>query len=314
MKAAAKKDYFDLLKVRYKKCLEPTGACEAEAINAHSIQNARVFDVLAQDGHLLKSGLKHSDMLPTVQLERMGRNKASTFKGLCAEHDQAVFRPIDTQAFDAADVQHLFLLAYRSVLYELHADLQAAVKLQLGFQAAVARGAVRGEIPTPQGMLATSWLCNAIDCHDYKRKFDHAYLASAFDAVEHQVLHFSGLPPTVAASTLFSLDDIEWPPDDVARVALNVFPDEDGTVAIFSYLREERPYAMQYLGRLLEAKDDYQRYLMSKLVLRHCENFVISPAYYDTWPGAKREAVQDFFKRTLLNNDHEYEDEHLYLF
>jgi len=313
MRNEARRDYFAAIGTRFEKCLEPTECCDSQPINAHSMQNARIFDLLAEDGHVLMFEIKHVAGSPSVCLDRIGRNKASTFRGLCSKHDEEIFRPIDTSSFDFTNQEHLFLLAYRSVLRELHAVCQAAVRLQLAFQAAVDRGDVRSDIPTPQGMAAVAWIKNAYDCNLFKKKLDSSLLGGQYDVVEHKVLRFNSPFPTIAVSALFSLDDMEWP-DDVARIAFNVFPDTQGTNVVFSYLREERSYAIQFLSRILEANGEYQRYLISKTVLQNCENWVIAPAYFNSWGEKKQEVVQSYYCHTMMRNDPDYEDPHLYLF
>jgi hypothetical protein len=313
VKNQAKKDYFAAINTRFARCLEPSESCDAEPINSHSIQNAQTLDLLAEDGHVLLFRLNQDKGVPSVSLDRVGRNKASTFEGLCSKHDQGIFRPIDTNPLDTKNTEHLFLLAYRSVLRELHSVMQAAVRMQLSYQAAVKRGAAKADEPSPLGVAATEWILNAYDSYEYKKKFDDALLKDRFDAAEHHSLFFPDTPPTIAASVLFSLDDIEWP-DDVARIALNVFPDQEGTHVVFSYLSEERPYALQFLGRILEAEGPYQRYLVSKLILQHTENFVVAPAYFNTWSQEKKQAVEHFFLKTLLENSPNHDDPNLYLF
>ena len=56
----------------------------------------------------------------------VGRNDATTFTGLCSEHDRRMFEPIDKATINVLDEEHLFLFAYRSVLRELHADATGA--------------------------------------------------------------------------------------------------------------------------------------------------------------------------------------------
>ena len=309
----ATKDYYAVINTRFTRCLEPSESCQAEPINAHSIQNSRILELLAENGHVLRFGLKHDRGVPSVSLERVGRNKASTFEGLCSKHDQEIFRPIDTEPVDLENAEHLFLLAYRSVLRELHTVIQAAVKFHLNFRAAVERGAVRSDIPTPQGVAATDWMMNAYDCYEYKKKFDDVLLNDRFDGVEHRSLFFPDAPPSIAVSALFSLDDIEWP-DDVARIALNVFPVKEGTHVVFSYLSEERPYAHQLLGRILEADGYYQRDLISRLILQNTENFVLAPAHFGTWSKEKKDAVEKFFLATIMENNPDHDDPQLYLF
>ena len=42
----------------FEKCLEPAMACKQKAIRAHSIQNAKVLDLIAVDGHVVMPQVK----------------------------------------------------------------------------------------------------------------------------------------------------------------------------------------------------------------------------------------------------------------
>src|ERR1700683_2516312 len=106
---------------RFDKCLEPRMKCGQKAIYAHSIQNARVIDLIVTKGHVIAPTIKFSKTSYQIEFKSIGRNEASTFTGLCNEHATRLFKPLDTKPFDFNDREQLFLLAYRSVTRELHA-------------------------------------------------------------------------------------------------------------------------------------------------------------------------------------------------
>jgi hypothetical protein len=207
----------------------------------------------------------------------------------------------------------LFLLGYRSVLRETHACLEAAYKLQIAYQQRVAAGLSPPNEPDDAGMTATAWLCNAYACYQYKRRYDKAYLDSTFGALIHKQVRLEHCPPSIAVSSVFSLDDEPWP-DDVARIVLNIFPIDGEVRVIFSYLEQDAAVTSTYLQRLLSASGEYQRYLISKLVLQHCDNVAISPVFLDHLPAMAKQKILEFFCSTIFHNRHDYDDKHLYLF
>src|SRR4051812_46661660 len=73
--------FFTTYNSRFGKCLEPSMACTSEAIRAHSIQNARVIDLLETNGHVIAFRPHFSADGPTIDFESVGRNRASTFTG-----------------------------------------------------------------------------------------------------------------------------------------------------------------------------------------------------------------------------------------
>ena len=62
------------------------------------------------------------------------------------------------------------------------------------------------------------------------------------------------------------------------------------------------------------ASGDYRRYLLSKLVLRNCDNFVIKPSYFATFSEDKKKTITRFFGDTVFSDEPTFEHPHLYLF
>jgi hypothetical protein len=84
----------------------------------------------------------------------VGRNNATTFTGLCGKHDHELFNSIETGPIEVADHRHLFLLAYRTVLFEAHSSRKAAVDTQLSFLKAVERNLYPKDDFSRPGMFA----------------------------------------------------------------------------------------------------------------------------------------------------------------
>jgi hypothetical protein len=162
-------------------------------------------------------------------------------------------------------------------------------------------------------MAATESLCNAYDTYLYKKKFDEAYLSNDFASVCQYQMTLRSCRPSIAVSSLFSLDDMPWP-DDVARVALNIFPSGADVQVVFSYLKQDEEVASAWLSRVLTAHGDYQKYLISKIVLQHCDNLVISPVFFNRLSEATRNRIVGFFQSTVLQNRSDHEDQNLFLF
>ena len=306
--------FFKNAQWRLNRCLAPGLDCTERAIHAHSVQNAHVMGLLARNGHVkaIKYAVKKDDSF-SVFFKDVGRNQASTFEGFCRQHDTSLFLPIDTRPLDPKDTEQLFLFAYRSVARETHAVMEGAIKMQSAYQDRVSMGLDTGLTPEPAGMTAVGHIINAHSTWEYKARLDEALLARKYDELSHDVLMLNQDQPCLAVSSCFTLED--RPRDDPAvRVEINAFPiREDQSAAIFSYTRDDTKRARDFLRPVLEAQGDYQKYLLSKLILMHCENVVISPAKYDRWADDKKEAITAFFMQTLYYNV-EVEDQRLFLF
>lgn len=302
-------------KWRLNRCLAPGMSCTATAIRAHSLQNSQVLDLLVRDGHVKAIGKRiDKETGPVILFDNVGRNQATTFAGFCSEHDSEIFKPIDTKTFSSTDSEHQFLVAYRAVARELHTLMEAASKAQSGYIKRVEMGLDSGDEPGPAGMFAVEQMMKAYQTYLYKVRFDQALVSKQYDAVLHDAIKIDHEEASVAVCSLFSVDGVSRN-DDWVRVALNVLPlNRNESIAVFSYLPEDASLAKSSLNLMLTSDGYYQKYLLSKLILNNCENFVVSPASYDSWSPEKKTSITDYFMQTLFTGNLGIENQHLYLF
>jgi hypothetical protein len=57
------------------------------------------------------------------------------------------------------------------------------------------------------------------------------------------------------------------------------------------------------LHAVLTASGGKQAFQLSQRLLNNCQNFVLSPAYFASWPAGKVAAITDYFVKTLLHYD-----------
>lgn len=313
------------------RCLAPGPVCREKAIRAHSVQNARTMDLLARNGHVkaIKLAIEWNRG-PAVRFEDVGRNLASTFEGFCGAHDTSLFLPIDTRPFDPNDAEQLFLIAYRSIARETLVVMEGASKIHSAYQDRISMNLDTGRIPEPAGMRALGHMMNAYETWEYKTNLDNAWLAHRYKGLSHYVIVLAQTQASIAVSSCFSLEDrpkdtnSATNPDSLfveaseadrtVRLTINAFPTSaNETVVIFSYTKEDSSRVRDFLRPILAAQGLYQKYLLSKLILMHCENFVISPKIFDTWENEKKNAIEAFFLNTLQHNL-DVEDQKLFLF
>jgi hypothetical protein len=224
-----------------------------------------------------------------------------------------LFSPIELGVIDHENPEHAFLLAYRAVLYELHASSAAAWQLQTGYSKRVELGLDPGDQPSEAGLWATHRILIAFETYQYKLRFDAAYLQRDFSVLTHDIIRVPVCRASIAASALFSLDHLDRGGESV-RVCITVLPiTAQETVAILSYLNEDASLARAELAPLLEESGPGQAFELSRRLLNNCENFVISPEYVASWTERKRRAVTEYFVRTLLHDDLKVDDPDLLL-
>jgi hypothetical protein len=298
----------------YELCLWPGDKCKNRPIRAHSVQNQRVLDLLCETGKVVMPKLEVGfEQPPNIVFRKIGRKNATTFTGLCGKHDHAMFKPIETSPIDINKAEHLFLLAYRAVLKETHSVRKAAVDLQLSYLKGTERGLFpKDELSTP-GMLAVEQMMAAYLVESEKVEMDAAYLTRTWDRVSHEVAEIAGRP-TIAVNSMFTTGIYSEITDAPAFVMLNVFPRNETTVVVFSYLKEHRLQAHQAFGHIWAASGHYNYYLLSKLILMKCENLVMSPSFYESLPEQQIEVIAYFFMRNSCGHTFDYDDPRLFLF
>ena len=113
------------------RCWAPGMECENAPIRAHSVQNSSILDSIQSNGHVvgietfLQSGELHSGF------REIGRNKATTFRGLCNEHDTNIFAHLDRNELNLNDKQTCLLLTWRAITHEMAEKMNAAMGFQI---------------------------------------------------------------------------------------------------------------------------------------------------------------------------------------
>lgn len=300
---------YDLRRSELRRCLwyvleegQPT-FCTNPPIRAHSVQNGWILDLLAEDGHVIAPELR-IDLQegPQYDLKEVGRNRATTFAGLCSEHDDALFSPIEKTPLDLSNPEHRFLLAYRATFYELHAAMMAGSTTQLAYQKRLEVGVEEPNTMTAAGLLATQRLVVAYETWQYKSIYDEAYTTRDFDALEHDVIELDVAAPTLAASGLFSVGSDSR--DVLVGVCLTILPvAPTSTSVLVSYLRGHRRRVRHELYPMLKTRGEKQKFEISRRLLNECSNFVLSPAFVRSWSPERRARILELFVRTMFKND-----------
>jgi hypothetical protein len=303
------------LSKKYNKCLWPKSDCTKDCINAHSIQNSQILDQLASNNHVVMAVAKQNlNTGPEIEFKQVGRNQATTFTGLCQKHDSELFRPIDINEFDVSNQQQKFLIAYRSVLRELHTRIKAAIDLQTFYQKSVELGKC-----DPNNLnicnLVDDKLENARDFYLYKQVYDNIYNSNSFTEIEHECIRIERNCPLAVSSLFDPIKSIMWLKRPEPKfIVLNVFPQKKDTIILLSYLRSNQKDLRPHANEISNASGEYQLYILSKTILRYCENFVISPQHFNLFSQQKIDAIKNFYLATLTQLDLDHNDENLMLF
>lgn len=296
----SKAQFYAAMKVRFNKCLSPTMHCPNDAIRAHSVQKATALSLIEEVGHVSELKPKIVADEPVCEFTKIGRNSASTFTGLCGEHDTEIFLPIDTKPLDLEDAEQLFLIAYRSVTRELHVVMESALRLQSAYMMQIKLGIVDKNEPCAAGIEATrawykSWLV-------WRYRYQHYDLALAngrFKDILHSTFTISGRMPVLASSSFFPVDDT-LADKGATRIALNVIPiASDETAVVFSYPKVQSGTARKRIAPVMLKSGEAQLLAFSTMVLDATENFFMRLSHVASWSDEKRNRIEKAFASTV---------------
>jgi len=284
----------------FAKCLPPSLDCDKEPIRAHSIQNARVLDLIQTDGHVVMPRYRLVNGEPKMEFAKVGRNEASTFTGLCSKHDTELFKAIDTEPLEVDNCEHRRQLAYRSVMREMHAELENGERAWVIHEEICnAQQADPNEVATQASILSIGFMKKEHEVFRYRVKhFDKPAEEGKAPDLRHLIIEMDNQRPVLAASSLFSTGFTEQ--GDIVGQTLNIVPlNATKTVAIISYPAEQAAGVKTSLGKVFDADEKILKYELAKLVIQRVENFTLSPAHYDSWSEDKRARVLREFEASL---------------
>ena len=300
--SAARREFFEIHAKSYSRCFGPDPRCRGKIIKAHSIPNARELEALQEDGHVITVQLRFGKEGPRIEFRPEGRNEATTFRGLCGDHDNAIFGTFDSEEINVSDERHRFLLAYRAVVREFYMKARKAFSITEATRNVDPSDAARFE--DTEAVFAWAFE-DAWSFFPVKVEYDRIYLRQAFSDLRSRVVELACAPPVFAANSLFGpSEDRVDPKDPVASrrcLTVNVLPLVSGTSVVFSWLPAHQGFAERKLSGLLSLNAcEARRNWIAKEVLKNCENFAMKPSHFESFRPEKRAAILSFFSDNIV--------------
>lgn len=292
-------------KVEQSKCLHPAMDCEERPIRAHSIQNARILDLIQTEDHVIMPGynLKNGEL--KLEFKTVGRNGASTFSGLCSKHDTELFKTIDTELFDDDNCVHRSQLAYRSVMHEFCTELDSAARANaMHYELCKVENNDPDKTETIYLHLWKEWMVKSQRVYRYRRRhFDGPMENGKGPSLRHLVITMDKQAPVLACSSLFSTGFTS--DDDIVGPILNVVPvSTEKTVAVLSCPTEQWTEIRRSLSNVFDADETTLKHELAKLILENVENFALSPAHYAKWSDDRKTRVLREVEKSNGLEDH----------
>lgn len=277
--------------------------CSGKIINAHTVSKSNSLKEIADSkNHVL--GIKF-DMAKIfsnngkIVLERIGINKASTFKGFCSVHDKKVFSIIEDHPFSYNEKQ-CFVLAYRALAKELYAKEGSIISTEN------LKNLDKGQSLATQFFIQdiarkneTGASCALNELNVLKDFFDNELTGKTKDTFSHLVIVFDSKLP-IAVSSIFApiadfdgkeiqnLADLSIP---AQQLIINSFSSEGKGYALFSW-QKGSDKILEFTDSFIKINDNDKFSALVRLFIGHAENCFYSPDWWNSLSEKQKNKVE----------------------
>ena len=275
-------------------------------IKAHTIsKSSGLTDLADSTNHVL--GLKqnlanYTKNRGNPRFERIGVNKASTFKGFCAKHDKLLFSCFEDRPFIATEEQCI-ALTYRAVAKEIYTKENALITAR--FMKNMDRGKpLMYQVQFQEHIqLYELGVRTAIaELSVIKRNLDYKLLHRNHDPYNFLVIESSSPIPVAVSSIvnpvfdfkgnfLQDLSNLRMAPE---YLAFNAFSSNHKGFVVFSWLRESK-IIDNFINSLLEISKRNIFGALIKFFFSSAENSFISPDWWNSLDAIQQNKIEELF-------------------
>ncbi|WP_026478222.1 hypothetical protein [Alkaliphilus transvaalensis] len=291
----------DTRRRNYRKiCLHPKGdECSEIKSHAHSISQKAVLDLIAEHGNVLMPVVY--GITNEFQMKPMGiESKATKLYCFCSKHD-GIFCDIDKRSVHINEYS-FFLYAYRSfaaTYYKVIRELDCFAKLNQKYDCNFNPYAILMNVQIQNSMPALEW---------NKKKFDDSILTNKYDCLENicLTLHYKVY---FAVSTCFNLmfdifgNRINHSEYDLRMVYISVIPQEQQTLIIFSWFKEDDALYGFLKEQLEIVPTRYVLKYLNNLIPLNCENMTVGPVLWNNWSADAQNEFLELGSGHLINEN-----------
>jgi len=280
---------------RIKQCLHPNQKeCDQKIIKAHAIQNNRILNKVAEEGHVITMDGTSNLIFQGTQTK--GRKIATTFTGFCKYHDKVLFQAIEDKDFTGSEDQ-VFLLTYRTMAWHYHKKMEQINANSIQYNKMYERGY---DLENSEGfrLYDTGLNLGAEDNQKEKNTFDKLLLNKIYNKVNSCIWE---IPYEVefAISMMHELEhdiygrrvnDLETD-KNIKSIYLNIFPAESKSFCVWSWLTKNNDDYKEFSKQFMELEiAERENYLNNKLP-RWSDSIIISPRLWGKWGSGIQEAL-----------------------
>lgn len=281
--------------------------CGSPAIRSHTLSKSTYLQHIAEGDHVLSwsMGWWTTDPEDFFQLKPIGINEASTFPGFCADHDSALFRPLDFVPFQATREQ-LFLQAFRAHAREVHCK-----KSQIEMIPDPELIAKLGGLENPESYVSSPQYdlqnyaadLGLRDTLFHHRRLDALRAVSDHSRLEHCVITLEAVESVIACAGSFypeilpngtELQDFSDEEANLETIHFSILPNGTGAYVVFSFLDTESASPRALVNAILSHSRAAD--LIAWMAFTYVENTFLRPSWGYGLDPAGMQAVRTAFE------------------
>ena len=265
-----------------------------EIIKAHSIQNNGVLSKIANEKKVIYALSQNIGDFEkndgNLSFRKYSIHKFSIFRGFCGNHDNDLFKPIDTSYFKSRNQEQIFLYAYRSLSKELfdkenalnmYVDMIEDVKDNIGLSKYIS-----AFIEGTKNSLNSLNIQKKIYDDVLKNKLYDDMRYVSFSSKDKLFMAFSNIlypEYDFMGNTIQDLSNTNTE-NTFDLITFCSAPTENGWAFIFSWHKSSDNSCLPFIQSLKERlkQGDFLSDLLFKFILLNSENFALSPSWWES--------------------------------
>jgi hypothetical protein len=306
-----------------RECFYKDDSCSSNIIKAHSVQRNRVLKNISDNGHVMMFQVKPFEEDHRWEPDKIGLNKATVFTGFCEYHDQEIFKPIDLYDYEEGNEEQEFLFAYKALAKEHHIKLSMTksyekisewtennnyAELKKHHLIKEKEEIIRLQALMPQDKHTLKELKAGSRCLNIsKDRLNNNLQCNRYNNIVTRIIALDGNYP-IACSSCISLEkdfngnlinDLRKLNFNLKYLFLTIFPQDSHTFILLSFFRKERDFFKFIDTQILNKDEDEQMKLISNLLLKHVENFTMSPSHWNTYTKETKDCISNVFSKNI---------------
>lgn len=274
-----------------KYCLHPlrdAGECKGNIVKAHTVQQNGGLSRIAENNHVYAFKPSMAQLFGNAGRlipQLVGLNKASTFTGFCAFHDNRSFAPIEKMPFQGT-LEQCFLLGYRALCRELF--MKRASFASADFHRETDRGrdlSIQVQIQAFVKLIRMALQNSLRRLERQKASYDRFLVKGSYENIKRMIIYTENTPEILCSggftphydfngTQLQDLKNLRALLDDLT---CSIIPTDSGGAVIFTWLDETQGANSRFLRSLLTLPKEVAGTAVVAMLFEHLENIFWSP-------------------------------------